>query len=377
MSISRTCRCFAALIVVVAVWASSFFIAEAAFRLLGDKPSSDLGGLFTGFGDHSYRLAPEVHTGANWASGAFEVATDGLGLRCDVQGRFRAEPGTTVDFLFLGDSQGFGNGVSFKDTIPGVVAERAATRNLSAANASVGGHGPRNQIEIVKELQERYRLSVNHFVVLLTPGMTMYGNSYTRASVGTDGRLYGKKTTRLEEVWIFLKQNSVSYSRLRNAIRNLGIGSSPSAAAPFIFQVYATDFKEQEARANLTSFLKTVLKFAKGEKNAVTVAYLPITVEVDFSGVEAAAKASGLIVDRDQPLNLAREVTRTIGLQFINLRPILARKAKEGITLHLKGDYHYDSDLSRACGDELWRHLAQGTKSSKKSPSSIVTKTQL
>ena len=359
MLISNTRSLIVGSIAICTVWLISVFIAEEIFRLLGDKPSGDLKGLFIEFGDRSYRLAPNVLTGANWASGEFEVATDDLGLRCDTAGRYSIGPQTVVDFLFMGDSQGFGNGVNFEDTIPGVAAELAAKQNLRTANTSVGGHGAMNQVEVVNELQNKYGLNAKSYVVLLTPGMTMYGSGYNRASVGSDGKLYGKETTRFEQGWIFLKQNAVSYSRLRTAIRNVGIGAEPSAEAPFILQVYAKDFKEREARANLTSFLEAVRRLGKGTQAPVSVAYVPLTVEVDFAGVEAAAQARGMTADRNLPLNLARDVSRELGLPFINLRPVLEAEAAKENALHLKGDYHYNSKLSKACGIELWRHLAQ------------------
>lgn len=342
---------------ILAVWACSLFVAELTFRLLGDHPSADLGGLYRAFGDKSYRLAPGVRTGADWASGPFDVVTDSLGLRCDASGRFATKAGTTLDFLFVGDSQGFGNGVDFEKTIPGVVAEEAATIGLRSANASVGGHGPFNQVELVRELQDKEGLQVRHYVVLLTSGMAMYGSGYNRASVGADGRLYAPETAPLQQLLIFLKQSSVAYSRLRNAVRNLGLGATPSADAPFILQVYATNGKEAEARANLKLFLTSLSEL--GVKNGATVAvvYVPLTVEVEFAGVEAAAGERGMVADRELPRTIVREVTSELGLPLIDLRPVLEAEAAAAKSLHLAGDYHYSDTLSRAAGVEVWRKL--------------------
>ena len=68
---------------ILSVWAASAVVADVAFRLFGDSPSSDLGGMFAQFEDGSYKLAPSVNTDASSSAGHFSVHTDGLGLRCD------------------------------------------------------------------------------------------------------------------------------------------------------------------------------------------------------------------------------------------------------------------------------------------------------
>ena len=62
---------------------ASIFVAECVFRVLGDRPSPEMRGLYTAFGDGAYKLLPNARTGANWASGSFSVTTDDLGMRCD------------------------------------------------------------------------------------------------------------------------------------------------------------------------------------------------------------------------------------------------------------------------------------------------------
>jgi hypothetical protein len=105
---------------------ASFPVAEFVFRLIGDEPSFDLRGLFAPFASGNYKLAPEVQTSARFASGPLSVYTDAFGLRCDKAKRFAADPQKPIDILFVGDSQGFGNGVNFEDTIGGSMARLAA-----------------------------------------------------------------------------------------------------------------------------------------------------------------------------------------------------------------------------------------------------------
>ena len=107
------------------IWTASAGAAELVLRVRGEQPSEDLGGLYEQFGT-GYKLRPYVDTGATWSTGAFSVHTDALGLRCDLARRMGTRPYDKVDWLFLGDSQGFGNGVSCEETIVGTVAVRAA-----------------------------------------------------------------------------------------------------------------------------------------------------------------------------------------------------------------------------------------------------------
>src|ERR1043166_4953566 len=142
MSISSVTR---AVLVLILIWLASVPAAEIFFRVVGDRPSDDLSGLYSPFVDGSYKLGPRVETHAFWSAGKFSVYTDELGLRCDRDLRLATHPGDRPDAIILGDSQGFGNGVNFEESVAGVVANLAASEGLRLANASVGGHGTRNQ----------------------------------------------------------------------------------------------------------------------------------------------------------------------------------------------------------------------------------------
>ncbi len=125
-------------VLIALVWVLSIPVAEVVFRLLGDRPSDDLAGLV--YGIWSGTLLPWllIDTEAKWAAGKFTVHTDRLGLRCDGERRLALDRGSKVDVLFLGDSQGFGNGVSFEESICGAVAELGLHDGMRIANASVG-----------------------------------------------------------------------------------------------------------------------------------------------------------------------------------------------------------------------------------------------
>ena len=126
-------------ITLLAAWLTSMPVAECVFRLARQRPSEDLGGLFVPFGHGSYKLGPWVNTQTPWAPGRFSVHTDGLGLCCDADRRLTTKAGDHLDLLSLGDSQGFGHGVSFRDSIAGSAAELAPTDGMRCANACVNG----------------------------------------------------------------------------------------------------------------------------------------------------------------------------------------------------------------------------------------------
>jgi len=172
------------------VWALSWPIAEVVFRIMGDHPSDDLASLYMPFGSGSYKLRPGIDTKASWAAGTFTVHTDGLGLRCDEQRCLAVGQGERVDVLFLGDSQGFGNGVSFEESVCGVAAQLARRDGLRVANACVGGHAALNQLELARWLCETQHLSARTYVLLATPVLVRNADGFTRARVGADGRLY-------------------------------------------------------------------------------------------------------------------------------------------------------------------------------------------
>src|SRR5207244_4092310 len=104
------------------IWILASLGAEAAFRSIGDRPSANMKNLYMQFGA-AYKPRPMADTGADWSTGSFSVHTDALGLRCDRLRHMGTRPGDAIDILFLGDSQGFGNGLDFEETIPGTVAK--------------------------------------------------------------------------------------------------------------------------------------------------------------------------------------------------------------------------------------------------------------
>jgi hypothetical protein len=324
--------------------------------MTGDQPSPDMQGLFAPFGDGGYKLGASVDTYAFFAQGRVTVATDELGLRCDVARRHAVKPGGVVDVLVMGDSQGFGNGVNFEDSIAGSFAELEAGQGLRVANTSVGGHSLGSQYEIARWLVETQHVKVSNFVLLLTPVMLHSGNEINRANVGADGRLYSGDAGFQATLNLWMKTNLVLYSRIRDAVRNYGIGAQPEARSA-VFDYYQVGPQPDTARQELLAGIGQMKEFAAKHGANLYMVYVPLTVEADFAPVKQAAAKVGMDLDPDVSLALASTVANLLHVPLHSLKPVLQRLQAEGEQMNVKGDFHYSSILSRACGSDLAANL--------------------
>ncbi|MEK7390974.1 MAG: exodeoxyribonuclease V subunit alpha, partial [Fibrobacterota bacterium] len=89
------------------------------------------------------------------------ICTDPLGLRCGMDGRPAIAAGYQIDTLVLGDSQAFGLGVDYEQSIVGVAAVLAAEEGRVVGNAAVGGHYLRNQVELARRLTSLLRAGLS------------------------------------------------------------------------------------------------------------------------------------------------------------------------------------------------------------------------
>jgi hypothetical protein len=351
-------------VIVVCIVTASFPIAEFAFRLLGDEPSADLRGLYTQFGSGNYKLAPNVRTSARFASGNLSVFTDSFGLRCDGAGRFAADPGKPIDMMVVGDSQGFGNGVNFEDSIAGSMAVLAMEQGYRVANASVGGHTLSGQLQVAKWLVEQQKLRINNFIVLLTPTMIHSPAESNQAIVGDDGRLYGDTST-MARLRLWAKSNLVIYSRLRDAVRNVGVGVDPTEGATTVFSFYDTSADQSGAEDRLFDTLESFQLFARRHGAVVHVVYIPLTVEATFESVREAAAKQNISLDPDVSFRIAAAAAARLGIPLHDMRAVLHQAKSSGQVLVVKGDFHYSPILSRAVGAKLWNELSLALRTSR------------
>lgn len=337
-----------------AIAMASIPVAEAFFRLIGDEPSFDLQGLYVPFAGDNYKLGSRVDTGASLAVGRVSVHTDDLGLRCDQAREFGLKKGSEVDFLIIGDSQGFGNGLNFEDTVAGSFAVIAAKYGVRVANASVGGHSLASQLEVVRWLVEQDEVVVRNYVILFTPALVENSDRLNHVTVGRDGRLYGSLPTFQTKGLLWIKTRTVTYSRVRDAVRNAGIGAEPAKGSPTVFQFYRQGEVGDSTIARLSDALSAFREFAAKHGSAVHAIYIPLTVEAEFDSIRQAAAEHGLTVDPDLPLTRSKTVMERLGIPLHNLKPVARQVHRDGQILTVKADFHYSAVLSKACGAALW-----------------------
>jgi hypothetical protein len=340
----------------VAIWTVAAAAAEGTFRWLGDRPSADLAGLYAAFGNGNYRLRPSVDTSATWSTGRFTVHTDELGLRCDLNRKMATRPGDQVDVLFLGDSQGFGNGVNYEDTIAGTFARLAAEDKYVVRNACVGGQAPMNQLALAQRLTQDNNVHVATYIYLFTPAGVGNCNGFTRVAVGADGRLYDgiASSTALMRIWV--RTHLAIYSRFRDAVRASGIGVTADAETPFVVQVYDTAAEDTNAGA-CVEFLSNFKRFAAQHGATVQAVYVPLTIEMGFDPVRRVGERRGVVVDSGVPFRTLSSAAKKVDIPLYDLRPVLRDFHSRGEALSLLPDFHYTAPVSRAAGTKVWEEF--------------------
>jgi hypothetical protein len=314
-------------------------------------------GLFVPFGTGNYKLGASVDTYAFYASGRKTIHTDSLGLRCDGARRFAAKRGDAVDLLLLGDSQGFGNGVNFEESIGGALAGIEAQQGYRVSNASVGGHNLPSQYELARWLLDEQGLKVENVVLFITPAMIYSGEKQDPVTVGDDGRLYSGNvgSGALLKVWV--KTHLVIYSRLRDAVRNAGIGVDPAKNSASVFGFYHVGKRTEAIRSELLADVGKLQAFAAEHRANVYLVYVPLTVEADFSPLQQAAAKTGMDLDPDVPLRITSSVAERLHVPLYSLKPVLTKIRSERQPLNVIGDFHYSPVLSRACASNLAAEL--------------------
>lgn len=353
MSTSRLPHWFVLLAIPALAFAASLPVAEVTFRSLGDDPAGALEGLYEQFGNGNYKHAAGVVTDASWSTGRFSVVTDDLGLRSDRARKHATRPGQDVRLLVLGDSQGYGQGVEYEDSLVGALAEIAASHDVTVSNASVGGHYLANQYELVRWLRERHGLRQTRFILLLTPYLIESAGERNSAMVGEDGRLYGARPDSWQRAMVWVKTHTVLYTRVRDALRTVGITPSADRSASALDMFPAGP----AATAAERKLLESVRSFVLSEgltKHDLWVVYAPLATELDFEPLQRAAAARRVQVDPNSPARIASSVAAALELPFVDLRSTLARLRSDGVRLSLTGDPHYSAPSSSACAAAIW-----------------------
>ena len=332
-------------VIPIVVWIASIGGAEVVFRLLGQQPTTELAGLYEQFGS-GYKHRPWVTSDANWVSGSFSVITDREGLRVGAKDRDR--PATSAeDLLVLGDSQAYGQGLSFEDTLVGQLAT-AARPAFTIRNAAVGGHYLENQFQLAHWLYEQ-GMRPKAVIIFMTPYLVANAGRENHAEVGEDGRLYSNRRSWTRGFTMWLKMHTVTYGVLRNAARAVVPDETPPAV------VFFATKNESSERTRLGKSLTGFQQWANARNIPLFIVYTPLAVELEFGPVMQAAEAAHMRVDQDMPYRVARDVAAALHVSFYDLRPTLAERESAHQALSLYKDPHYNAATSRACAEQVWR----------------------
>jgi hypothetical protein len=345
MSISKT----KLILIPLAIWIASFGAAEIVFRMLGHTPTTELAGLYEQFGE-TFKHRPHVKTDANWVGGRFSVITDSEGLRCGEKDANR--PATTAnDVLVIGDSQTYGQGLSYEDTMVGRLAA-AAGPEVTIRNAAVGGHYLEDQFKLARWLYDR-GMRPKAAIIFLTPYLAASAGRENHARVGADGRLYSSNESWYSKITLWLKMHTVVYGQVRNAMKNFIVVSDETPTAVSFFAVS----KEQDEQTRLRKSLAGFQQWASGHDISVLVVYTPLAIEVDFASVSKAAEAAHVKVDQDMPFRASQNTSAALNLEFYDLRSTLKSRFAQHLPLSLYKDPHYNADTSRASADDVWHAI--------------------
>jgi hypothetical protein len=324
--------------------------AEGAFRLAGTRVAASMDGFYEPFGAGSYKMAPHAHAFMNWYPEAFSVETDDLGLRIAGSAAPAAEP-RRIDVLILGDSQAFGQGLDYEQSIGGRFQAVAAKSGVQVSNAAVAGHFLLNQIAMTRWLIEEKHIAPRAVLVLMTPRMLANPTGDARATV-YQGMIFGSQPTRSQLARKWLSGNSAVYLVCRNAIHNLTGSADLVTPVLDLYRQGPSAARERDTIAGLHS-LQDVLRQAGSPP--IVVCYLPLAMEPRVE--EIAAKKGTTDVKADVPARSAAAAARAVGARLIDLTPTLTAAAAAGEKISLQGDPHYGSAFSDRAGRAIWDAL--------------------
>jgi hypothetical protein len=316
-------------------------VAEVAYRLAGTQVAATMTGIYRSYGDGGYRLRSDADVLQNWASGAFWVHTDARGFRVGREG----PTGTTPDVLVLGDSQAFGQGLEFEETVVGRFAHRAFANGLQVVNAAVGGHSVKDQIELVRTVFAE-GLRPRLVLLCLTPRMLAYPDALSRFLV-EDGDLWDGPPRLVGRVRRFLSTHSAVYVVLRNALRR----GEESRRAADLLPLYDTGPLQGPRLESLHASMATLAAVCREVGARIVLCYLPLAFDAN---IDEVAKAMNAQASSSAPLQTVRSLGIAAGLPVIDATPALeaVRQRRERVTL--VGDSHYGPATSREVADVLW-----------------------
>ncbi len=354
MPISRTVFRHAGIFLLL--FGLSIPVAELAFRMVDGAPGAELAGLFEPFAGTNYKMASMVDTDARYPWGRTAVHTDGLGLRSDRERKFGVQPGQHLNALLLGDSQIFGSGLTYEETLAGHLSLHGSAQGIRIGDAAVNGHSVLDQLAAAKWLHETNKVSIDTYVLVMTCIMVKEPGHYYLVKVGADGRLYTTNLRPWMRAVMWLRTHSAAYGRIGKA-RIARREGRASGLFPIFVERFNTEKPEDAEEAKLVSALEEFKSWATAQGSKLVVVYLPIPLEIDPGENLEQAKRAGMNIDISRPRRICESASKKADLACLDLFPAVRAYQARGQPLNLKGDLHYTSEFWQYCWPEVWRFL--------------------
>ena len=341
------------------VWVASVLPAELAFRFLGRVPKDTNREVYIPFGRSSYVHGPNRHVVRTWASGTYTVCTDADGLRVqeDDPPALPGDGSSDRTWLLLGDSQGFGNGLNYRETLSGVFSRAMREQGVRVRNLSVGGHFLKNQVEVLHDFVAKQGRP-DRVVLLLTPRMIGSPTEYATSHVHESGNLFLMPPTKGMLVRLYLKNYSAVYLTLRDAIKN-SLSSPPSVKSRLPF--YDTERADDGSYGALEEVVGGLVDWAREQQVQLVWVYLPLALE--HAGGISINQDGNLPVglDMNLPFEFAQRTAGVLGVHLIDTRSVLEEVYQRELPLTLVRDAHYGRELSDACAGFLLGQLSRAS----------------
>lgn len=344
---------------------------EIALRLLGQHTTSNLIGLYQPFGrSGGYKLSPNFRGDTDQLVGRFSVFTNGLGLRGGKDDVGRSASAGDEDILVLGDSQAYGDGLDYENSLAGQLASLARQRGMVVGNAGVGGHYLENQFELTQWLYDQ-GVRPKHIIVLLDPYLIATAGIYNTAFVGSDGVLYEKESASRHHLTYWLKRHTVIYARVRNAIAKLH-PADKTDLTPAAVKFYSTA-EEAKYREQTLRFLARLSAWCAERHISTMLVYAPGVVEFKFDPLVQTGRSAGVEVDRDLPYRIANSAAASLSIAFQDLRPAMECESLDGQPLALSDQWHYSAPASATAARSIWEAFTGAAPAERCAPPATPT----
>ncbi len=351
----------ARLVVVFATILASLVLLEVGLRVIGRYRTGTIGGHLRP-GGLSFLLKTNFSKTVNWPATTFTVHTCDFGFREKQPGarRFDGSPYVAI----LGSSEVFGNGLDYKLTFVGVLAEKLGPRGVQVINMAVPGHHLLEQVDVFEDFVRHAPQMPQQVVIIIDPLLIGgYDDVHDDVTVKLGG-LFPKDNWRVPLVRKLLADLSTSYCYFRDGIRNLQteIAGRPDLDLSFYLERYSTKHRlhTPAVQEDMFRHLKSLEARIRSVGATPVCVYIPTVGGFFLDKLKREQKLDGGLFDTSFFPEILRTHCQAEGLRFINAEPALRELYDRGEQLNFDGDSHFNGPTSQRLGEFLYDSLKPG-----------------